>query len=504
MLLSDLLQLEYELGFEVVLPDNISVDARISGISSDSRECKEGYIFAAIKGVNIDGIEYVGKAIGNGARYIIVDIEFKGEILAEYSGKRVALLFTKNPAYLMGMIAAHYYSHIPFNGQPANIAAVTGTNGKTTIVHFCRKIWHLMGKKTASIGTLGLIEEGGDLESHFNGMTTPDSVALHKMLSEISCHGGDYVAIEASSHGLKQDRLVGVRVDVAAITNISRDHLDYHGDFEDYFKSKMLLFSDILKKKSGIAVINADIDRYDEIYSLCKRAGHKIISYGRNSNDIRIIEIKSLPSGQEVRLEINNLEYKLSLDLIGDFQVENLACAIAISVAFGFDIDDIMAACTKIIAVSGRMEKVAEIYGASIIVDYAHTPDALEKVLKAVRPHCVGKVLVLFGCGGDRDIGKRPLMGKIADKYANFIVVTDDNPRDENASIIRQDILKKCPNAHEIADREKAIEFAIDHLNKGDILVVAGKGHENVQLIQGESIPFDDSKIVRKVVGRLV
>ncbi|MBR2922284.1 MAG: UDP-N-acetylmuramoyl-L-alanyl-D-glutamate--2,6-diaminopimelate ligase [Alphaproteobacteria bacterium] len=459
---------------------NTQEEIEIKGITSDSREVKSGYLFGSL---NSD--EYVKDAISKGASAIIVSSEYS-EVLPE----DVIVIKSDNPALTYAQAVAKYYGKVP-----ANLCAVTGTNGKTSIVDFVRQVLTKMGYKAASIGTLGLIKGGEEALPSPN--TTPNNVALHKQLKSLAEDDFAYVAMEASSHGLHQYRMGGLTFKVAAFTNLTRDHLDYHKTFEEYLDAKLILFKQLLSP-DGTAVLNADVDVYGKIADVCRQRGQKIISYGTRGSDIKLLCATPSEKGQKLEIEYFGQPQTIEISQVGEFQAMNILCALGILSAITGLPDDVIHYMSDIKGAKGRLEHVADINGASVYIDYAHTPDALENALKALRPHVKGKLHVLFGCGGNRDAGKRPIMGQIAHQYADVIYITDDNPRFEEAEDIRNEIILGCPGAYNIADRAKAIKTAIQSLETGDILVLAGKGHETGQYIKGEIIPFSDHEEVAK------
>lgn len=481
MHLSDLVSFDSDFGIEI--PEH-SYDPEIKGLTADSRKCGEGYFFAALPGSAIDGANFIDDAIKKGAVVVLIASDVKMDNRAD-----VVFIRHKNPRFILGHIAANFYKK-----QPKKIAAVTGTNGKTSVVHFCRQIWNRLGHKSASIGTLGVIDKESAVIGENSVLTTPDSIQLHEALASLAENGVDSAAIEASSHGLEQQRIAGVKIKIGAFTNISRDHLDYHKTFENYFNSKMLLFTDVTED-TGIAVLNADIQEFPKISDICLKRGLKVVSYGKHGMDIKLLESTPTETGQNIKIMVSNKEYELTTNLIGTFQASNILCALGIVIASGEDSAKAVEACKTITPVSGRMETVVQHpCGSPILIDYAHTPDALEKILLALRPHVENRLFVVFGCGGDRDKGKRPIMGEIASKLADVAIVTDDNPRTEDANVIRSEIMSRCKNGKEIGDRREAIKYAIKKLEKGDLLVIAGKGHEKYQIVGNEKKHFDDAQ----------
>jgi UDP-N-acetylmuramoyl-L-alanyl-D-glutamate--2,6-diaminopimelate ligase len=384
--------------------------------------------------------------------------------------------------------AAQFYPQ-----QPGVIAAVTGTSGKTSVASFVRQIWALQGKSAAALGTTGLVGPDGATSA---SLTTPDPISLHRMLDEVARSGVTHLAMEASSHGLDQHRLDGVRLTVAAFTNLSRDHLDYHRDLEDYFAAKMRLF-DALLQPGQSAVINADGDFAPRVMKICQDRGLKILSVGCDGEGLKLISQKAFAAGTDIVIEADKKRYDIHLPLAGDFMVSNALVAAGMCIASGSDVAETLHALAHLTGAPGRLEKVGERNGAPIFVDYAHKPDALEKVLAVLRPLVSARLIVIFGCGGDRDAGKRPIMGEIAARLADYVIITDDNPRSEDPATIRAQISAAAPGAREIADRALAIREAVHMLNKGDVLVVAGKGHETGQIFADRTVPFSDHEAVR-------
>jgi len=401
----------------------------------------------------------------------------------------IVVLRTDNPAKKFALIAAKYYGK-----QPENIAAVTGTNGKTSIADFVRQILTMMNYKAASNGTLGLIK--GNLPPIPSPNTTPVSAVLQRELKEITDEGYNHLVVEASSHGLCQYRLGGVKVNVAGFTNLTRDHLDYHLNMENYLEAKLILFRENLVD-NGVAVLNADIDVFERIKNAC--GNKKIITYGKNGNDIKLLKSTPSVNGQKLDIVYYGKQLSLNIPLAGEFQAMNVLCALGIVAELTKKPDEAIKYVTKIIGAKGRLELVKQTSnGAAIYVDYAHTPDALENVLKALRPHTTNKLKVVFGCGGNRDAGKRPIMGKIANDLADVVYITDDNPRFEDPAPIREQIISSCPKGINIPDRAIAIETAITELESGDVLVIAGKGHETGQYVMGKVLPFSDHEEILK------
>jgi UDP-N-acetylmuramoyl-L-alanyl-D-glutamate--2,6-diaminopimelate ligase len=464
----------------------------VTGLTADSRESAPGVLFAALPGTRRDGRTYIVEAVARGAVAVLAP---PGTRLPEGLSD-VALLIHDNPRGQLARMAARFYGQ-----QPAIVAAVTGTSGKTSVVDFTRQIWSQLGRSAASIGTLGAVRAGRPTQAT---LTTPDPVSLHRLLAEMAADGVDRLSIEASSHGLDQGRLDGLRVTVGAFTNLSRDHLDYHPNMEAYFAAKRALFDRIMSP-GGNAVVNADDPRYAELARVCLSRGHRLLSYGRRPGaDLRLLANHPDRAGQTVSIEIFGRRREVRLPLIGAFQAGNVLAAVGLALAAGEDIETVLAALPRLGGVPGRMQDVVTTAtGATVIVDYAHKPDALETVLKAMRPHVEGRLWLVFGCGGDRDPGKRPMMGELAMRLADRIVVTDDNPRSEDPAAIRCQILAACPGAEEIGDRAEAIRRAVRALADGDLLVIAGKGHEQGQIVGSEVRPFDDVAVARAAATAL-
>ncbi len=459
----------------------------LTGLTADSRKVRPGALFAALPGGTLDGRAFIADAVARGAVAILAP---EGTTLGDTT---VRLITDADPRRRFALMAAAFHGR-----QPLVMAAVTGTNGKTSTADFTRQIWQTLGVNAASIGTLGIIAPG---RPGGGGLTTPDPEALMAELAELADAGIDHACIEASSHGLDQRRLDGVRVTAAAFTNLTRDHLDYHGDMERYAQAKLRLFSDVLVPQ-GTAIINADQPLAERIAAAAR--GRRILTYGRAGRDLRLIEAAPTLAGQTLTLEILGKTHTVQLPLAGAFQAANVLAALGLVVATGTDTQAALAAIERLKGVPGRLHLAARHRsGAPIYVDYAHTPDALDTVLQALRPHVGGggRLVVVFGCGGDRDAGKRPEMGAIAGLRADRVIVTDDNPRTEDPASIRDAILAACPAALEIGDRAAAIRRAVAELGPRDVLVVAGKGHERGQIVGDKILPFDDAEQVRLAVA---
>ncbi len=466
-------------------------DIEIRGLSSDSRQVGEGFLFAALPGTQADGRAFIPQAVARGAVAVLAPSGTSLEqIPAAPDGKPVRLVTDDNPRRRLALMAARFY-----RPQPAVIAAVTGTNGKTSVAVFTRQIWERLGLAAASLGTLGLTPKRDFGPA---SLTTPDPVVLQQCLAALAKEGIDHLVLEASSHGLEQFRLDGVAVSAAAFTNLSRDHLDYHGSMAAYRAAKERLFRDLLAA-DGAAVLNADAPEYDALRRICDHRGIAVTSYGRAESDLRLLGQTPEADGQILDLAIFGTRHRLALPLAGDFQAANVLAALGLTLAGGADLAAALATLDKLSGVPGRMELVARTAaGGSVYVDYAHTPDALETVLRALRPHTRGRLTVVVGCGGDRDKGKRPMMGEIAQRLADRAIITDDNPRSEDPAAIRAEMLAAAPDAEEIGDRRQAIHRAVAAQGDGDVLVIAGKGHESGQIVGAEVLPFDDREVARE------
>jgi len=469
------------------------LNADILGITADSRQVKPGFLFAALPGVNTNGHNFIPDALDAGAVAVLASYGTSSKVIHNSS---ISLVLDQNPRLRYAKMVGQFYQ-----SQPENIASITGTNGKSSVADFTRQLWQTCGRSAASFGTLGLVAPGKLVSG---GLTTPDPVDFHKTLLELVNEGVNSLAVEASSHGLDQFRVDGACIKIAAITNFSRDHLDYHGTMDKYFAAKLRLFTEVLDR-DGVAVINADDKMAIKLTEVLTERHVKILDYGRRANDILLKKIEILPHGQRLFLNILGFEVEVMLPLIGDFQSMNALCALGIVLANGVAPKKAVLALAKLKGIKGRLELAARTAaGAGIYVDYARTPDALECVVIALRSHTKNCLKIVFGCGGDRDQGKRPEMGAIAARLADQVIITDDNPRSEEAAEIRKQIKSACPDAIEIPDRNNAIESAIGSLSAGDLLVIAGKGHEQGQIMGKISLPFSDVDVVRCVVGGAV
>jgi len=477
------------------LPVRPPGDPEILGLSADSRKVKPGYLFAALPGTRTDGRRFVDDAVSRGAVVILTDDPESYAPLA-LRLPPVFLLEDSNPRRRLALMASRFY--MP---QPETVVAVTGTNGKTSVTVFARQIWQRLGKQAASLGTIGIVGPG---LTKPGALTTPDPITLHSELNALAQTGIDHVAIEASSHGLDQFRLDGLTLKAAAFTNLTRDHLDYHRDMAAYFAAKSRLFSELLPK-DGYAILNIDTEQGRQLATLYTEQGRRVLGYGSNAlADIRLLGTRPSGTGQELHLSVLGTSYDLFLPLIGHFQAMNALAALGLALATGAPVPDAVAALSSLSGAPGRMEQVAtHPSGAPVLVDYAHTPDALENALIALRAHCRGRIVLVFGCGGDRDAGKRPQMGAIAQRLADIAIVTDDNPRSEDPALIRHAILSACPNGIEIADRADAIAKGLSLLGTDDALLIAGKGHERGQIVGDQVLPFEDAAVARAALGGL-
>ena len=464
--------------------------AAITGLTADSRSVKPGYLFAALPGAKADGVSFAPQATAAGAAAILVGTGQKLNV-----PEHVAVIEAAQPRLALAKIAARFYSR-----QPKIVAAVTGTSGKTSTAVFTRQLWSLLGHRAASLGTIGLIGPGIE---YGESLTTPDPIKLHMLLAELVDRDIHHLAMEASSHGLDQFRLDGVQISAAAFTNLSRDHLDYHATMAEYFEAKLRLFSDLLPA-GGAAIVNADIAEADSIVAVAKARHHRLITFGRKKGDLRLVKQTPLATGQHLQFEIFGKSCEATFSVAGLFQAENLLAALGLVIGAGETPEMAIAMVDRLTGVHGRIERVATTpSGAAVYVDYAHKPAGLEAVLGTLRPHVTGKLVIVFGCGGDRDRGKRPEMGALATRLADRVIVTDDNPRSEDPAAIRAEILAAAPKAIEIGDRAQAIRTAMHDLKSGDLLVIAGKGHETYQLIGDKKFDFDDSEVARECAAEL-
>jgi UDP-N-acetylmuramoyl-L-alanyl-D-glutamate--2,6-diaminopimelate ligase len=476
------------------LPADAQIAARdadidVRGVTADSRSVKPGDIFVAIAGGKTDGLRFIASAVAAGAVAILAERMPDAPLPAGVAFARV-----ENARRALALIAAKFYPR-----QPQIIAAVTGTSGKTSVAAFARQIWTALGHRAASIGTIGVVSPRGET---YGSLTTPDPVVLHQSIDQLAGDGVTHLAIEASSHGLDQYRLDGLRIAAGAFTNVTRDHLDYHASFEAYLAAKLRLFTELIAP-AGAAIVDVDHEHADAVIAAAKTRGLAIVSVGRAGTGIRLLDAKIDGFSQTLQIEHGGKNFQVRLPLVGEFQVENALIAAGLAVATGGDPASVFAALTHLNGAKGRLELVGDKRGAPIFVDYAHKPDALAKALDALRPYAPGRLVVVFGAGGDRDRGKRALMGAVAIAKADRVVVTDDNPRSEDAAAIRASIVANAPGAVEIGDRREAIRSAVADLRRGDVLLVAGKGHETGQIIGDRIVPFSDHEAVAAALKEL-
>jgi UDP-N-acetylmuramoyl-L-alanyl-D-glutamate--2,6-diaminopimelate ligase len=466
-----------------LLTDQASLDARtgaieVTGITADSRAVKRGFVFVAVPGTKADGMIYAAQAAQAGAAAVVGE---KAPSAPLPDG--TAFVKVTNARRALAMAASRFYPR-----QPKVIAAVTGTSGKTSVAAFTRQIWVALGHEAASLGTIGVVTPRKEI---YGSLTTPDPIGLHRTLNELADEGVTHLAMEASSHGLDQYRLDGVRVMAAGFTNLSRDHLDYHPSVEAYLAAKLRLF-EALVVDGGSAVIDVDHEHSDAVLAAAKKRGLKLITVGRKGDGIRLVETAIDGFAQRLTLEHGGKTYTLKLPLVGAFQVENALVSAGLVIATGGEPGAVFKSLSSLKGAKGRLDLVGERNGAPIFVDYAHKPDALEKALAALRPYVKRNLIVVFGAGGNRDAGKRPLMGAIAAQHADRVIVTDDNPRNEQPEKIRAAILAAAPGASEIGDRREAIRRSVAALERGDVLLIAGKGHESGQIIGDRVLEFSD------------
>ncbi|HKM88822.1 MAG TPA: UDP-N-acetylmuramoyl-L-alanyl-D-glutamate--2,6-diaminopimelate ligase [Xanthobacteraceae bacterium] len=477
-----------------ILPPDSKIEPRyadldVSGVTADSRTVRRGDLFVAIAGGKTDGLHFVGPAIAAGAIAILAEQQPHAPL-----SDAVAFVRVGNARRALALIAAKFYPR-----QPRTIAAVTGTSGKTSVAAFTRQIWAALGHSAASVGTIGIVSRRGET---YGSLTTPDPVTLHRSLDALAGEGVTHLSIEASSHGLDQYRLDGLRLAAGAFTNITRDHLDYHTSFEVYFAAKLRLFETLLEP-GGAAIIDVDHEHADAVMAAADARGLSIMSVGRKGTGIRLVESVTDGFSQVLRLEHGGKNFHLHLPLVGEFQIENALVAAGIAIGTGSDPGSVFPALEHLKGAKGRLELVGSSRGAPVFIDYAHKPDALAKALDALRPAVTGRLVVVFGAGGDRDRGKRPLMGAVAVAKADRVIVTDDNPRSEDAAAIRAAIVAGARGAIEIGDRREAIRSAIAELRAGDVLLIAGKGHETGQIIGDRVVPFSDHEAVAAALEEL-
>lgn len=471
----------------LIAPDSVSSgDPDITALTADSRQVKPGSLFAALPGTVADGRDYIDNAIANGASAVL---STRGLDIS------VPYIADDEPRLRYSQLAARLHS-----GQPETLVAMTGTNGKSSTVEFLRQIWAYAGKQAACFGTLGVQAPSGYRPLKH---TTPDAVALHQTLSSLAKDGVTHAAMEASSHGLKQYRMDAVKVTASGFSNLTQDHFDYHPDVDDYFNCKARLFMELTPEDAPV-VINVNDEYGQKLAAMCAERGQLVMRVGWMGEDIRIDEITPRSASQTLQLVLQGERHKIELPLAGEFQALNAVSALGLAIVTDVSIDKALEALESLTGVAGRMERVGQTRnGAPIFVDFAHTEDGLDKLLRSVRPHTMGRIVIVFGCGGDRDPDKRLKMGQIAAKLADHVIVTDDNPRTEDAGSIRTAVMLGCPDANEIGDRASAIRAGIAMLGSSDCLVIAGKGHEQGQIVGDKVIPFSDVEQARAVLSEM-
>ena len=482
------------IGPEIEAPAGAS-DLMVRGMTLDSRKAGPGIVFAAVPGANVDGAAFAADAVANGALAILAGTD---AVLPALS-KPVPVLRSADVRRAVALMAARFYG-----GRPPHTMAVTGTSGKTSVVEFTRQILTACGRDAASLGTLGIVKPDGAVRG---ALTTPDPIGLAKAMADLADEGVTHVAFEASSHGLEQRRLDGVRLTAAAFTNLGRDHLDYHPSMEAYLAAKLRLF-DTLLEPGRPAVINTDGARSQDVAEVAAQRGHLVMTVRRGGATITLVDVQRDAFAQKITLEHGGRRRDVRLPLIGSYQVENVLTATGLAIACGEKFITVCAALERLSGVPGRLEVVGQVRQALAVVDYAHKPEALVAALDAVRPFVTGKLICVMGCGGDRDRGKRPIMGKIAADMADVVIVTDDNPRTEDPARIRQEIMAGSSQSgekmREIGDRRDAIRAAIGMVAVGDVVLVAGKGHETGQIVGSEVRAFSDQDEIRAALAEAV
>ncbi|WP_208994677.1 UDP-N-acetylmuramoyl-L-alanyl-D-glutamate--2,6-diaminopimelate ligase, partial [Pseudovibrio sp. WM33] len=490
MLLKDLTKQEI-ISAEGDGPDGVDT-LNISGLTADSRAVEPGFVFAALKGAKVDGAQFIEQAVDAGAAAILIDADRLSDDIRKQA-KQVPLIAAQDARRELALMAA------AFSGkQPEKMVAVTGTAGKTSVAVFVRQIFEYAGLVSASLGTIGTVTSTGQ---SYGGLTTPDPVSLHEDLKRLAEDGITHAALEASSHGLDQHRLDGVQIVAAGFTNLGRDHMDYHPTVEDYLQAKLRLFCDLLPD-DGVVVVDPETQFADRVLAIAEERGLKTFTTGVFGDDLKVLSVQPEGFSQVLELETAEGVFSVALPLAGDFQVSNALIAAGLAISAGVELQTVLEALTVLRGAPGRIEHVGtRENGALVFVDYAHKPEALENVLAALRPFAAGRLISVLGCGGDRDAGKRPLMGEISDRLADVSIVTDDNPRTEDPDKIREEIVAACPAALEIGDRALAIRQAVKMLQEGDVLCVAGKGHETGQIVGTEVLPFSDHEEIQKALA---
>jgi len=465
-----------------LLRRDVPADPVITGVTADSRKVAPGSLFVALPGSAADGRAFIPQALSQGAAAVLAP--------ADTDAGLAPVLVTSGDVRRSYAIAARSF----YGSQPATCVAITGTNGKTSVAAFCRQIWASLGLSAASMGTLGVLKQTGNVNQALTGpgLTSPDAADAARMLAELATGGVTHLALEASSHGIDQRRLDGVSLKAAAFTNLTQDHLDYHGDMEAYRAAKLRLF-DTLLPRGRTAVLNADSEAYSSFAAASIMSGLGVMCVGERGRDLTLVARQAVPEGQRLTLDVRGTLHEVLLPLAGAFQASNALVAAGLCIAAGETPERVLAGLEHITGAQGRLQRIPGPGRGEVYVDYAHTPDGLETVLKALRPHATGRLIVVFGAGGDRDKAKRPIMGEIAGRLADMAIVTDDNPRSEDPAAIRRVVREGCPAAQEIGDRRAAIRHAIEQMRDGDVVVIAGKGHEQGQIVGGVTHPFDDA-----------
>jgi len=464
-------------------------ERRVSSVAFDSRKVLPGAAFVALAGAKADGARFISDAVQRGATAIVSSGPRPADLPPGIAYAQVA-----DPRLALSLAAARVHPR-----QPGTVVAVTGTSGKSSVAEFTRQIFMTLGRKAASVGTIGIVTEAG---ADYGSLTTPDPLSLHASLDRLAGEGVTHLAMEASSHGLDQHRLDGVRLSAGAFLNLGRDHLDYHPSVEDYLAAKLRLWT--LLPAGAPVVINRDEPYADKAEVAAKAGGHPVIGIGRGGDRLKLLDVAREGFSQRLTVEVDGVATDVLLPLVGDFMAGNALVAAGLAIATGEDAMAAVRAIAVLQGVPGRLERVGEHNGGLVVVDYAHKPDALAAVLKTLRPYASGRLICVFGCGGDRDRGKRPLMGGIAADGADIAIVTDDNPRSEDPAAIRAEVLAAAPERlQEIGDRAEAIEAGVAMLQPGDVLVVAGKGHESGQIIGDRTLPFSDHEVVREAIAAL-
>ncbi len=458
----------------------------VARITADSRQAVPGALFVALAGTKADGSKFIADAVAKGAVAVLAG---DGATIPE--GLAVPVLRAKEPRRALALMAARFYG-----AQPETAVAVTGTSGKTSVAEFTRQLFAAAGHKAASLGTIGVVKPDGAV---YGSLTTPDPVTLHETLAALEREGITHLAFEASSHGLDQYRLDGVKIAAAAFTNLGRDHLDYHPTTEAYLAAKLRLFEELLPEGRP-AVVNVDGPRAEDVARVVHKRGLPLITVGAAGKTVRLAKLDRDGFAQRLTIEHAGRTYDVRLPLIGTYQVANALVAVGLALAVGENPDVVIPALAQLSGVKGRLDIVGERNGGLAVVDYAHKPEALEAALDGVRPFATGKLICVFGCGGDRDRGKRPIMGAISVKRADVTIITDDNPRTEDPAAIRAEILAAAPGATEIGDRGEAIRTAVAMMQPGDVVLVAGKGHETGQIVGQRVLPFSDHDALRQAL----